>query len=340
MDRPWWTRLFYQTLFVLTCMLEKSLGSGRPNSMTAAPQWKMREYPNPQDSTSICNRPHRESWICDPNGILSKQEVLELDDMVENLRQSTDCRCDRCVSGHGEKHGYIVSLALLNKMESESYNNPSSPQNAEILNEAQMWTKYLRMQSWKMGACGNDAVLLLSVKDKVIYLSTGEELCEILSDKRTKQLLSTSLDLLADQDFFLALSNILKNYEELLKLGPEKSFNVISFGITHDEALNAGLMLFGPLCILDIVVLAFCVMIFCNIYVRGFKSHDVCYKVDYKERRLYEGFKIFCFQPLGVLMLLFIVAAINFAAVIGTLWLFRTQKTVCGVDSGAGVTWT
>ncbi|XP_002740571.1 uncharacterized protein LOC100375696 [Saccoglossus kowalevskii] len=301
-------------------------------------EWDLKDYPNPLDSTDICNHPQRESWICDPNGILNNEEALTLDNNLDDIRLTTLCTCDRCQGGNGERNGYVISFALLNKMQG-IYHNPQSPTDREILKEAHIWTKYLRRRAWKFGDCGNDAVLLLSLQDKVIYMSTGEEVCTILSDRKIKEILVTSSWRFTDRDYFLGLRDITQTLEKTLRDGDKDETEPFVLGMTLEEVKYIGFILFGPLTILDLITIVFCAQVFCNVYVRGCKSHDVCYKVEFKKRRISEGFKLCC-QPVGALLVVALVAAVNVGAFAGIVLLLRHETSLCGVNSGAGVRWT
>nr|XP_006813405.1 PREDICTED: uncharacterized protein LOC102802177 [Saccoglossus kowalevskii] len=144
---------------------------GQDNSVLHREWWIKQMYPNPQtfDGSMECGRRGNISWICDPNGILTAEQADSIEMDLDEIRRLTACTCRACSSdeiilGDEEYYGFTIGVALVAKIMPTM--KPGDEQTDEDLTaEAQQWAEYLLHDSWKLGNCGNDAVVFISKED-------------------------------------------------------------------------------------------------------------------------------------------------------------------------------
>ncbi|XP_066273155.1 uncharacterized protein [Branchiostoma lanceolatum] len=137
-------------------------------SVGRAQGWTPEAYPNPQTQPALCGRPNtyrNSSWICDPDGILTRWQADELDEYLESVRWETPCPCDVC---DGVADGYNIAVALLRSM-------TVTDKSHNVSYRAQNFANYLRTTTWDYGSCDEGVVILISQKDRRVYTSTGKQ---------------------------------------------------------------------------------------------------------------------------------------------------------------------
>ncbi|XP_077863224.1 uncharacterized protein LOC144346238 [Saccoglossus kowalevskii] len=185
--------------------------------------WLRVDYPNPQTRIGSlqCGRlstTRNTSLICDPNGVLDKQQADSLDEFLDAIRELTPCVCPQCNTNHTmPRPGYVVAIAIVNKMDGE-YTDQSCPTEKERLQEAEQWADYL-LESWKLGSCGNDIVIFVSREDAVISTSTGKKTSEVLFESHILHIRSSSEKYFKSEDYYDGLLYILEAYNRTLVTG-------------------------------------------------------------------------------------------------------------------------
>ncbi|XP_035688720.1 uncharacterized protein LOC118424283 [Branchiostoma floridae] len=138
------------------------------------PGWTPGKYPNPSRQPRLCGRVNRtSSFVCDPDGILTRTEADHLDLLLFTTLRDTPCPCETCP---GENDGYNIAVALMKRM-SKSGIAASSPRV-----RAQGFAMYLRAIAWDYGTCNEGVVILVSTEDRQIYTATGATAREKLID--------------------------------------------------------------------------------------------------------------------------------------------------------------
>ncbi|KAI8480997.1 hypothetical protein Bbelb_390590 [Branchiostoma belcheri] len=130
--------------------------------------WTPEAYPNPQTQPALCGRANtfrNSSWICDPDGILTRWQADELDEYLESVRWETPCPCDVC---DGVADGYNIAVALMKSM-------TVTDKSHNVSYRAQNFANYLRTTTWDFGSCDEGVVILISQKERRVYTSRGNQ---------------------------------------------------------------------------------------------------------------------------------------------------------------------
>ncbi|XP_077979488.1 uncharacterized protein LOC144434848 [Glandiceps talaboti] len=183
-------------------------------------------YVNPQtvEGSLQCGRSGNVSWICDPNGVLTVEEADTLENDLDEIRRLTACVCKRCTSntipvpdGEGEFAGFIVGVALLKKMIPTLKTKKEQTQD-DLQLEAKRWAAYL-LDDWRLGDCGNDAILFVSVDDNAIYTATGETTGSILTVPVLTNIHKENKHYFDSEDYYTGLEMIIRDYNHTLLAG-------------------------------------------------------------------------------------------------------------------------
>lgn len=156
-------------LAVLLALLAVGTGSRAALGVAASSStraWTPATYPNPQKDLDACGRRGVPSRVCDPDGVLT----LEGANMVEGAIQKIETGEEpyaRMRCGELGLRGYQVAVAVMQKMDTKK-------QHGDAAAAAQAFAKQLH-DSWGVGhaECHNGVLLLVSVSDRQIYISTG-----------------------------------------------------------------------------------------------------------------------------------------------------------------------
>lgn len=158
MKRSFHLHSIYVVLWLLAALALSAFAAG-------AIQWTPAAYPNPMIDTDKCGRNGLTSWICDPDGVISFSQANVIEGIIKEIHagQSPYVR-HKC--GAAGLQGYQVAVALMKEFMLES--GRTSDQ------EAKYFAKALH-DKWGVGeaACNNGIVLLLSVANRRVYISTG-----------------------------------------------------------------------------------------------------------------------------------------------------------------------
>ncbi|BFZ10009.1 hypothetical protein BsWGS_13048 [Bradybaena similaris] len=175
MDKTSITR--FLTLIFLACIVTQ--GSGQRSDRR---KWSAFDFPNPQHEYSQCGRPNLSS-VCDPNGIISRQDADTIDQLINALYRETRCQCYSCITN---KHGYIIKVVLMPEMERVFPDGENTTLGR--LRDAQMYS-YIITQRWRMeGACNETLLILYSRNDGILYTLTRQMTRIKLSDEDVKKI--------------------------------------------------------------------------------------------------------------------------------------------------------
>ena len=124
--------------------------------------WQKEQFPNPARDIEACGRRGKVSWICDPDNILSYETANKVEELLFSVRKNTVSGC----STSSENPGFQIGVAVMKKMRGVP--------DESIAVTAENFAKHLH-DRWGVGnaGCDDGAVLLLSITDRQIYVSTG-----------------------------------------------------------------------------------------------------------------------------------------------------------------------
>ena len=134
--------------------------------------WYKEDFPDPTIDVETCGRRGKVSWICDPENILSYGAADKIEELLYSIVKNTASGCSYY---HNGKPGFQIGVAVLNQMSGI----PGEP----VEETAKTFAKHLH-DSWGVGhaGCDDGAMLLISILDRQLYVSTGKRAMELLSD--------------------------------------------------------------------------------------------------------------------------------------------------------------
>eukprot|EP00891_Asterochloris_glomerata_P009350 jgi/Astpho2/9350/fgenesh1_pg.00142_%23_25_t len=153
------------------------------SSVALAGGWTPGSFPNPIRDLQKCGRQgpdgaRKASWICDPDNILSEGGANEVEGIMADIAKGTSPYVpDACMPSDTAVPGYMVAVALMQRMHVPA--GRSAQEQAEVFAETVH-------NSWGVGdaACSNGVLLLLSVQDRVVYISVGKGTARSLDHTR------------------------------------------------------------------------------------------------------------------------------------------------------------
>ncbi|XP_052088059.1 uncharacterized protein LOC127725242 [Mytilus californianus] len=209
---------------------------GRPN----VSQWNKDNFPNPQTDTKLdyCGRNCKSSWICDPDHILSQEEADSIDNTINKTAQDLFRNCSSCPNGQGF---YSISIGVVRQIGNDNMNL------SDIDELGSEFSDHLRLQKWKFSPCDSDVVIVLSQKDRLIWLSIGSMVTQNLSSSFLDRIRNETSNMLKSGLYGEALFHVVKELGELFSNGGRtlsyKWHTQEAQGLPS-EALIAGIVVF------------------------------------------------------------------------------------------------
>jgi len=127
--------------------------------------WNPRTYPNPVLDPLACGRRVPQSWVCDPDHLLSHESADVVEGLIKLINQGEDPYA-RAYCGSAGMVGYQVGVAVMQSFEPEWHRDAART--------AETFAKALH-DRWGVGRreCNNGVLLFISIDDRQIYISTG-----------------------------------------------------------------------------------------------------------------------------------------------------------------------
>jgi hypothetical protein len=178
--------------------------------------WKKEDFPNPLKDPEKCGRhKDKQTFICDPDNMLTKSEADQLDELIEQILSNTTCVCGKKACGEkNESHnGFSIAIAFVNRM----HHNKEFLTEADKLKLTQKFSLHLRSKSWDFGQCDNDAVIIINKEFKKAWTSTGDVFNEHLSDWCVNHIYKEKRHYLKDGNYSYALTQMIKSYKGVLQ---------------------------------------------------------------------------------------------------------------------------
>ena len=166
-------------------------------------EWSPGIFPNPKRDTYLCGRDGRKSSICDPDAVLSEQAANRLEGLIGDIEDGqSPYRQAPC--GSRGMEGYQIAVAVMKKMKIEQGLTPQET--------AKEFAKVLHAR-WGVGqaACDNGVLLLVSVDDRQIYISTGVKASEYLPSENLNLIISWMIPYLKNKEYGEALIRAVTN---------------------------------------------------------------------------------------------------------------------------------
>lgn len=171
------------TAFLVVFTMVLFDGSG---VVAATREWNVEDFPSPssakeEGSTSL-------SFVVDPDQILNESSLQDLNEQIQSLAVTISV-----VSDDAEKTEDLdvqLAIAIVEKMKMNSYQDEGQEDIA-----AEAFCRSLH-DKWGVGHTtskgdGTGVVIFLSVADRVIYISKGSALNNVLTDSRIESVLSS-----------------------------------------------------------------------------------------------------------------------------------------------------
>jgi len=163
-------------------------------------QWDQCSYPNPRENPEECGLTTA-GWLCDPDGILRQDQIIEVKEGIKEVMAGSDCRCtDGC---NGDAHGHPVLVLVMDWIRIANLNDgycehtddagcelrypQLEPESRRVTkHEWQSAFKFFGdhvMDHWNIGACGDEVILLVSKKYKRLVLHAGDIAMDLIGEE-------------------------------------------------------------------------------------------------------------------------------------------------------------
>jgi len=174
--------------------------------------WRKEDFPNPLKEPVKCGRrTNKQTFICDPDNILSKQEADSLDEQIGKTLSNTTCVCGQVCEESDA--GFSIAIAMVNRI----HHTEEFLTEADKLKITEKFSRHLRTSSWVFGQCDNDAVIIINKEFNKAWTSTGDVFNEHLSDWCVNHIYKEHRFLIKDGNYSYALSSMIKNYRDVLQ---------------------------------------------------------------------------------------------------------------------------
>ncbi|XP_078614770.1 uncharacterized protein LOC144883944 [Branchiostoma floridae x Branchiostoma japonicum] len=160
-------------------------------------EWNRYDYPDPQKDLVKCGLDGIPSWICDPDHVLSEEQVSDVHSRLDELNSGTRCLCSSCDASY---QGYKVAVAVMDKV---SYNGAA--EHVDLV--ANNFARYLR-ERWFSSGCGDNVLVLVTKETPQVYISAGVAARSKLPDSTVKSIVSSAQAQLDSKDFEAAILTV------------------------------------------------------------------------------------------------------------------------------------
>ncbi|XP_069134378.1 uncharacterized protein [Argopecten irradians] len=177
--------------------------------------WNVLNFPDPRYEPTRCGRHSEvaESWICDPNNIISSDDATAIDAMLKMAEETTTCGCQSCRT---ENKGYVIMVALMPQMQ-RIINESNSLKS--ILQDARVYAYYLSLY-WDFTTCDNQVLILFDQHHDVIYTLTQRDARRRLTDDLVNEISLENrrlFDVKEKASIAQGLKNMIQSYTDILR---------------------------------------------------------------------------------------------------------------------------
>ncbi|CAB3402407.1 unnamed protein product [Caenorhabditis bovis] len=222
-----------------------------------ASQWTSSVYPDLRGPTvdqcvSILPRNRHDLYFCDPDHILNNTQAMQLNAQLQAVAVGTPCHCQRrsqCttgIEGRGkeELHGFIVSVAIVENL----YMQMHSPSDKQLTERAEAFCRSLEGR-WALGDCGNSVIIFVwhHYKKMVIWPARLAE--KYITVEERKMILTKVNDYAQTDEWFTALSTVIKEISHELNGPPEPRFDTGTLSLLLSVGVAVALTVFITCCV-------------------------------------------------------------------------------------------
>ncbi|XP_033119298.1 uncharacterized protein LOC117118731 [Anneissia japonica] len=198
--------------------------------------WSQEQYPNIFSELHRCGRPNdiNETWICDPDGILSVSQGNQIDDTLRQIKINSNCLC---VDGCSEGTGFRIAVALVQWMTIEKKFIPKKEQ-------AYHFANYLMSAWFGDYNCDNNAVVFYAYEHNQLAFALGDSVKMMVSELEYASLVDDGRSRLGRDlnSTYVALDYIIRKLNDSIQNGPGVSLSVV-YSVTVIGALLVVLFL-------------------------------------------------------------------------------------------------
>jgi len=140
------------------------------------PDWSVYKFPNPTSGDGSCGfEKGLSKWVCDPDRVLSSDEFNKVEEALKTINLMSDSHC-------GDKP-IQVAVAIVREFSHSESIDIAGENFARGLHDV-----------WGVGdaKCQNGVLYFVSQKDRFHYMSRGDGLKTVLSEKRIRRILNTA----------------------------------------------------------------------------------------------------------------------------------------------------
>ncbi|KAL6754945.1 hypothetical protein V8C86DRAFT_2688347 [Haematococcus lacustris] len=209
---------------LLSCLVLCLTWHSLPGARGATFPWTPARYPNPTVDVGLCGR-GKPSWICDPDHVLSTNGANVVEGVIKLIASGEAPYVQQPCGPDRRLTGFEVAFALMDKF--------YSGWGTDLGRTAQKFAASLH-DTWGVGdpACQNGVLVLLSVEDRQLYISTGSGSGRWLTEGQLDAIIEDAKPLLRDKRFDEAMQHVAVNIGLALaghKIEPDRGSDTIVY---------------------------------------------------------------------------------------------------------------
>lgn len=174
--------------------------------------WRADTYPHPRKQFSLCNY-DKPTWVCDPNGLLEKDEADTLNFVLEEIHSKyTSCPCSAFLC-EKEPNGYYMTVILAKKIVTGT--NVSRP---AILSHAMDFVTSLKKRlHFDEDRCDEGIILFYSKDDDILLTYTGKTAHHVLTKDLIEEItIRSGKNFEPNENLSVGLMKMVLHYRQVL----------------------------------------------------------------------------------------------------------------------------
>ncbi|CAD6188481.1 unnamed protein product [Caenorhabditis auriculariae] len=220
-------------------------------------QWTSMMFPDLRGPTvsqclAVLPRNKQQLYVCDPDHILNNTQAMQLNLMLQELAVGTPCHCQRrsqCTSGSAGSgseglHGFVVSVAIVRNLHMQMH----SPSEAQLTERAELFCRALEGR-WALGDCGNSIIIFVWQHYKKLVIWPARLAERYVTSAERKAIISKVNEFAQVDNWFQALSIIIKELSNELNGVPEDKFDTGTLSLLISIAVAVFLTIFITCCV-------------------------------------------------------------------------------------------
>eukprot|EP01084_Bolivina_argentea_P102029 182844_1 len=149
------------------------------------------KFPNPTLNYEECGNDDK-SFICDPQKYLTNSKKVEIGALLLSMKNEEYIKCDYIQKSR--KSGVHIGIVIIDTFSSYPIVDGITLNNKNKYKLREIYAKKIHKQ-WGVGTkyCNNGILVFLSIKDKVIHISTGSGVKHIINSYWIKNTLIANI---------------------------------------------------------------------------------------------------------------------------------------------------